>query len=375
MNRCPQCGGAIDAIYDLRQVSIRNSPNPLLRYSGLLPVAREENLLWLGEGNTPCIHAKQLGAALGLKHLYLKDESANPSRSTKDRIGSVGLSYFKDLGVSEFVIASTGNSSTAYARAVQLVDGFRVHIFVGEDFLPRLNYPDHPSVSTYVVRDDFVNAGGAAKEFADSKKLFFEGGFFSLARREGLKLAYLEAFDAMPQPPEYVFQAVSSGMGLLGAYKGALEYRALGRLPVLPRFVAVQQRSCSPMASAFGEKSIAIRGHHIVRNPKGLAYAILRGDPSQSYPYIRYLTQRSGGQILSVDDAAIIEARRLALEAEGCSICYASATALAGLIHQARSGAIDPQAPILVNLTGADRPNSPVPGRVERFERRQAATA
>ena len=94
--------------------------------------------------------------------LYFKDESVNPTRSTKDRIASIGLSRFAELGVSKLVIASTGNSSTAYARGAQLLPGFTVHIFIGRDFLNRLNYPDSPAVVTHVVDGEFVAAANSA---------------------------------------------------------------------------------------------------------------------------------------------------------------------------------------------------------------------
>lgn len=360
-NRCADCGGAIDAVHDLRDVRIGQSPNPLLRYFDLLPLRGPASAAWLGEGNTPCIHAERLGAAVGLDRLYLKDEGANPTRSTKDRIASLGLSRFGEVGVKSLVIASTGNSSTAYARAAQLLGGVQLHVFCGSRFLSRLNYVDHPAVTTHLVAGGFDAAGAAAKRFATDEGIHFEGGFFSLSRREGLKLAYLEAFDQMPQPPAFVFQAVSSGMGLLGGYKGALEYHRLGRLPRVPSFVAVQQESCAPMVHAFRERAERITDEHIVRSPTGVAEAILRGDPTQSYPYIRAVCSDSGGTMTAVSESAIYAARQLLVEREGIRSCHAAAAALAGAIRLRAEGVLDADAPVLVNLTGADRPFAPVP--------------
>jgi threonine synthase len=367
IGRCLSCQGALDVFYDLSATTLRASPNPLLRYFELLPITRPEDVLWLGEGNTPCFRAEGLGRQLQLPNLYLKNETANPTRTTKDRIASVSLSLLATLGVSEFVITSTGNSSTAYARAVQLLDGFRVHIFVGAHFLPQLQYPDHPRVHTYVVDGDLVATGESAKRFAARRGLLFEGGFFNLARREGLKLAYLEAFDQMPVGPAHVFQAVSSGMGLLGGYKGALEYHALGRLDRVPQFFAVQQESCAPMARAFEESCERILSHHIIGNPRGPATAILRGDPSQTYPYIRALATASGGRIVAVSLEAIANARASLLDCEGLHVCSASAAALAGAVQMANSGVIDRRSAILINLTGGVRPPRPSPAKVTHY--------
>ncbi len=193
---------------------------------------------------------------------------------------------------------------------------------------------------------------------------FWEGGFFNLARREGLKTAYLEAFDAMPVQPDYVFQAVSSGMGLLGGFKGANEYRELGRMDRLPAFIAVQQESCAPMAHAFEDGADSISERHVVHNPSGVAYAILRGNPAGSYPYIRDLCLRSGGRILATSEPAIRQARALLRATAGVRVCFASATAFAGAIKAAREGVLSKDSVVLVNLTGADRPAVQQPSNV-----------
>ncbi|MBI4237779.1 MAG: pyridoxal-phosphate dependent enzyme [Deltaproteobacteria bacterium] len=361
ITRCLTCGGAIDVFYDLTRVRQHRRGNPIERFWDLLPLAHRNDLVWLGDGNTPCLHARALGRSVGLRRLYLKDETTNPTRTTKDRVVSLGLAYLRQFGIRTFALASSGNISTAYARGVQLQTGFHAHLFVARYFLPRLNYADHPCITTYVVDTDFVQAGNAAVAFTRNRDIVYEGGFFNPARREGLKLAYLEAFDAIKTPPYAVFQAVSSGMGLLGAYKGALEYAVLRAWDTLPRFFAVQQTRCAPMATAFHEGYDRIQPHHVIENPQGLATAILRGNPRRTYPYIHQLALDTNGGILAVDDAAIREARLRLWEYEGIEACYASATAVAAMLEMARAGKLPPTQPILVNVTGADRPPHPVP--------------
>ena len=353
--RCASCGGAIDAVHDMDRALPMPGVNPLETYFGLLPLRERSSIMWLGEGDTPCFRSEHFGPQVGLSNLYLKNESANPTLSTKDRIASVGLSRFSELGVKRFVMASTGNSSTAYARGVQAVGGVEMALFCGHRFRHRLNYPDHSSVRTYLVGGDFVSTGRVARRFAEHTGALAEGGFFNLARREGLKLAYLEAFDQMPVGPEYVFQAVSSGMGLVGAYKGALEYRHLGLLDHLPRFVAAQQSSCAPMARAFAEKEPQIRDRHVVEEPTGPAEAILRGDPTRTYPYVRQVCLDSGGRITAADNDDIRAVRRLLRQTEGLHVCHAGATALAAAVRMRHGGALAENTPVLVNLTGADR--------------------
>ena len=215
-------------------------------------------------------------------------------------------------------------------------------------------------------------AASEGQRYATKNDSFWEGGFFNLSRREGLKLAYLEAFDAMPVQPNHVFQAVSSGMGLLGAYKGAIEYRELGRLDRVPSFVAVQQESCSPMAHAFAEGAETIAERHIVREPKGVAYAILRGNPTASYPYIRDLCHQTSGCIEAVSEGEIRTAHRMLDEIMGVRYCFASAVAFAGAMKLAERGQLSTESVLLVNLTGTNRPVFPVPSQLQHSTSRSA---
>src|SRR4029434_4744875 len=163
---CP-CGGMVDLRYDLAEARIRVSNNPLIRFHDLLPVHDVANAHWLGDGNTPTVHARALGRRLGLTNLYLKDETRNPTCSTKDRMASVVLSYFQELGIREFACSSTGNSSASFAYGVERNQDFRLHVFVGRDFLHRMNFDSSERISVYWVEDaTFAEAHECAKAYA-----------------------------------------------------------------------------------------------------------------------------------------------------------------------------------------------------------------
>jgi threonine synthase len=231
----------------------------------------------------------------------------------------------------------------------------KAHLFAGRDFVDRHQYTDHPGVQLHVVDDDFVGAAKAGWVFAAKHGLLFEGGFFNSARREGLKLAYLEAYDQMPRDPAVVVQSISSGMGMYGAHKGAREYLAMGRLGALPRFVCVQQSSCAPMWHAFQDNSDHIQPQHIIHRPQGLAKAILRGDPTNTYPFMRAITVKTGGCFAAVSEEEMIRVRRWLAEDEGIRVCFAAAVALAGAAQLAARNEIGREEPVLVNLTGGER--------------------
>jgi threonine synthase len=355
--KCPECGGLINPLYSLDNAKIYDSKIPLERYFDIAPIENTSSIRYLGEGNTPCILSPAVGSALKIDKLYLKDETVNITGSTKDRMATCVVSQFKELNIKEFVASSTGNSSTAFAWAVQKEPDIKLHLFCARDFLPRHAYYNHPRIKLHIVNGDFVEAGNQAKKFAEENSIIFEGGFFNLARREGLKMAYLEAYDQMPENPTVVVQAVSSGMGIYGAHRGAKEYLSLGRLKKMPRFVCAQQDTCAPMVNAFEAKSKVIRDQDIISHPRGLAEAILRGNPSQVYPHMLSIIDETNGTFIAVSQERIKEMQLLLMQKENINACYAASTALAAALELRKKEWIKEDDIVLVNLTGGmERP-------------------
>lgn len=353
---CDRCGAMIDVEYDLSGVVLRESDDALVRYFDLLPLESGEHMVSYGGGPTPCRHAERLGREVGLPWLYIKDETVLPTGSTKDRMAAVVLSFLRECGITEFCTSSTGNSSTALANLIGECPGLRMFLFSGDEFQHRVNFGESDQIVHFVMRGaTFVEAFEHAAEFARRRGILSERGFFNPARREGLKLAFLEAVEQVPRSIDWYVQAVSSAMGVYGTCKGARELVALGRLAHPPRLLCVQQETCSPMARAFEEGSDAILPQHIVERPTGIASAILRGNPSRVYPIVRGIVIESGGTFATVSEAEIREARTMAEELEGLTPCFSSAAAIAGMSKLARRGAIAPDQTVLVNLTGRDR--------------------
>jgi threonine synthase len=351
---CPACGAMSDIGYELSTVTLRDSPNPYRRFLDLLPV-RDPRLLPEARF-TPTVHARRLGAELGLPWLYLKDETHLPTGSTKDRMAAVALAYLYESGVRGFATSSTGNSSRAYAHAIARLPGLRMYLFTAAAFRSRLALPTSDQVVDVVLEDaTFVEAFAVAGQFAQHHGLVSERGFFNPGRREGLKLAWLEAAEQVPRPIDWYVQAISSAMGVYGVFKAARELEQLGLAERVPRLLCVQQESCAPMVSAWRDGAEQIRPSDIVERPEGIAAAILRGDPSRTYPHVRRIVRESNGTFVAVSERDIREARQLAERFEGISPCFAAAAALAGLVKLSRQGEVPLDDTFLVNLTGSDR--------------------
>jgi threonine synthase len=353
--RCPQCEGALEAKINLAQIKRRSSDQPEFTYFDLLPLS---SAAYMQPGTfraTPCRHAERLGAAIGLPQLWVKDESQQPTGSTKDRAAAVVLAAFRQFGIDEFVCASTGNTAIALARAAGRDKSMRGHFFcsVTSDCQDRIDTGNGNTLN--IVDGSYADAIHASREFAAEHNVFAEGGFFNWARREGLKLAYFEAFDEMPVEPDVVVQAISSGMGIMAARKAVNEYVALGWLTRFPRFLMVQQDTCAPMARAWREGRDELTADDVIPDPRGLATAILLGDGRASYRYMQQIARSSGGSIADVTQLRLIEARGLLQELEGLDVCYASAATVAAVRGEVAAGRLSVDDVVLVNLTGARR--------------------
>ncbi|WP_394842264.1 pyridoxal-phosphate dependent enzyme [Pendulispora brunnea] len=357
--RCDVCAGAMDVEYDLEKVEIYpNESNPILRYRDLIPVMDPSNCVSVGAGNTPCVHARALGRLLGLPNLFLKDETKNPTGTVKDRPAEVVLSYLKERGTWHFTSSATGNSSTAFARACILNPPFQHSIFVGERWLDRLTFDANERVHVWVLEGKDVSTKEAiafSRKWERENDVPAEGGFFNIGRREGLKLAYLEAVDQLSTSFDWYVQGVSTAMGAFGTYKGALQYRTLGRVDRIPKMGLVQESTCAPQVHAWREGSSTIQPHHILKNPDGIADALLKGDHSETYPYVHQMMMHTGGTFVSVTADEIRAARRAILEYEGISACCAASTTVAGIRKLVERGEMKPEERILVALTGSDR--------------------
>jgi threonine synthase len=355
----------VDIEYDLDKAALHDSPNPYIRFADLLPIKELHDRLPGDARYTPTIHATRLGKYLKMPHLYLKNETGLPTGSTKDRMAAVSLAFLHECGVRAFCTSSTGNSSTAYAHAIKAYPDMLLYLFTAESFLSRLAHADHAQIVNFCMRDaSFVDAADFSGTYAQRHGMISESGFFNLGRREGLKLAFLEASEQVERPIDWYLQAVSSAMGVYGCYKGAGELLGMKRIDRLPKLLCIQQETCAPMVHAFSEGSATIEQNHIVPMPVGIASAILRGNPTRAYPYIRRIVLESGGGFVCVNEKKIREARLMTEELEGISPCFSASAAIAGLFKQVRSDDFPRQETVLVNLTGADRKEASPPANV-----------
>jgi threonine synthase len=212
---CPHCGSQWrEAIYnypsDWEELPKLWAKRPfnLWRYRELLPLSSEESAypsISLGEGGTPLIHAANLGAMLGCRHLYIKDERQGPTASFKDRQGAVAITALKEAGINEAVLASTGNVAISYS-AYAVRAGVKLWAFL-TSMVPPEKMREVALYGTQVVKvtGSYDQAKQVAAEFAHQRGLYLERGARSLPSVESMKtIAYevAEQITAHFDPPE-----------------------------------------------------------------------------------------------------------------------------------------------------------------------------
>ena len=260
-NVCPDCQSPLLARYDLpaaraelQRESIAARPRGMNRWHELLPVQAPENVVTLGEGDTPLLNLPHLGAAIGLSRLMLKDESLNPTGTFKARGQAAAISCAKELGAQQVIIPTAGNAGGAMAAYASRA-GLVARVYMPAD-TPHSNMEECRAVGAEVVLVDGL-ISDAARTVSEVVR---QGGWFDVStfkepyRLEGKKVMGYELAEAFAwELPDVIIYPAGGGMGLVAIWKAFAELEELGWLnsPNRPRMVAVQAAGCAPVVRAF----------------------------------------------------------------------------------------------------------------------------
>ena len=355
---CPQCGeNILRAEYDLEPLKygnfarrVANRKPDIWRYHELLPLHSPANIVTMGEGGTPLYHAPQLGAMLGLKHLYFKDERQGPTNSFKDRQAAVAISVMREMGITEAVVASTGNVAMAYA-AYAARAGIKLWVFLTSQ-VPGDKMREVALYGAEVIKvtGTYDETKLVANRFARQKGLYEDRGIKSIAAVESMKTLAFELAEQLDgRAPDWFIQGVSGGMGPIGVVKGFEELQAMGAIDKVPSLGIVQSEGCAPMVHAWNAgQPIATP----VDNPTTVIATLSTGNPGRAYQMLYDVMVRYGGAAASASDSEAFNATRIVARTEGVSIEPATAVTFAGLFKMAKSGQIKPDDVVVVNVSG-----------------------
>jgi threonine synthase len=325
----------------------------LWRYAEVLPAVPP---VTLGEGFTPLLPAPRLGADLGLRHLFIKDEAVNPTGSFKARGMSVAISVAAAHGVRVAAAPSAGNAGSALA-AYGARAGIEVRLFLPETTpAPFVAEASRLGARVTLVPGSIADAGRAMREALGPAGSGGESGWFDLStlrepfRVEGKKtMGYEIAEQTGFRLPQVIVYPTGGGTGLIGMWKAFEEMEALGWIGrERPRMIAVQAAGCAPIVRAFEQGREAAEPWADPRT----AAAGLRVPSSLGDFLILRALRDSGGTAVAVEDREMMAMAGRAGSREGIDACPEGGAALAALRHLKESGRLEAGETIVVFNTG-----------------------
>ena len=318
-----------------------DSVGVIARYREHLPVGPATPEIDLHEGSTPLVPSRNIGKALGLKHLYFKYEGLNPTGSFKDRGMVVAVAKALEAGSRVLMCASTGNTSASMA-AYAARAGVRAIVVVpsGEIALNKLSQALMYGAKVVALKGTFDTALEAVRDLTSRYPVALMNSV-NPNRLEGQKTAAFEIVDVLGDAPDYLLLPVGNAGNITAYWKGFREYHAAGRSKRLPRMVGAQAEGAAPIVNG-----------HPVAEPKTVASAIRIGNPA-SWEGATSARDESGGMIAAVTDTEILAAQIQLANSEGLFAEPASAAPLALLVRLAREGKIESDSITVVVLTGS----------------------
>ena len=355
---CSFCFGPLEVVYDedgiaarVSRERIQQGPASLWRYQDLLPVLSGDpaTRIDLGTGFTPLRPAPRLGAALGLKELWLKDDTRNPSGSFKDRVVTIALSAGRALGMDTFACASTGNLANAVA-AHAAAWGVSAYVFIPHD-LERGKVVGSAvyGANLVSVKGTYDDVNRLCAEVADTKGWGFANVNLRAFYAEGSKTIGFEIAEQLGwQLPDHVVIPVASGSMLTKVHKAFGELQRYGLVDGdTPRISGAQATGCSPVAEAFERDSFDIRP----QKPDTIARSLAIGNPADGY-YALQVAKQTGGVVGHVSDDEVVAGIRLLAETEGLFAETAGGVTVANLKRFAENGVVGADERVVAVISG-----------------------
>jgi threonine synthase len=352
---CERCFGPLEVAYDLSGLEaaetkrrLQAGPQTIWRYADFLPFEGPPQQ-GLPVGLTPLQKAPRLAERLGLREVWIKNDTANPTHSFKDRVVAVAIAKARELGYRTVACASTGNLANAVA-AHAAAAGLGSYVFIPADL------EEQKVLATGVyggrlvaVRGTYDDVNRLCTELSGERDWAFVNVNVRPYYAEGSKTIGFEIAEQLGfELPDRVVGPIASGSLFTKIARGFEEWLEVGLLEGgLPRFNGAQADGCSPVAQAFEA------GRDICRpvKPDTIAKSLAIGNPADG-PYALDLARRSGGSIDAVSDEEIVAGIRLLAETTGIFTETAGGVTTAVLQKLADRGDIGPDERVVAAITG-----------------------
>ncbi|MDR7530162.1 MAG: threonine synthase [Armatimonadota bacterium] len=351
---CERCFGPLEVEYEassLREATrerIASGPRSIWRYCALLPVEPAEDDLQ--PGFTPLIPARRLGERLGLRRLYLKNDTTNPTWSFKDRVVAVAVAAARAFGFRVLACASTGNLAHAVAAHAARA-GMRAVVFVPQGLEAGKVLTTSVYDPTVVeVEGTYDDVNRLCTEIAGEHPWAFANINLRPFYSEGCKTLGFEVAEQLGwRLPDHVVVPVASGNLFVKTEKAFAELLQLGLAEgPMPRLHGAQAAGCAPIAAAHRRGDSQV----VPVRPETVAKSLAIGNPADGY-YALQTVRRTGGVFEVATDEEIVEGMRLLAQTEGIFAETAGGVTVAVLRKLAEAGALGADDVVVALLTGA----------------------
>ncbi len=300
----PGCGGALFADYELGTLSkgrTAGRDRTIWRWHELMPARSGREIVTLGEGGTPLLHATRLGARLSMPEVWIKEEGGNPTGSFKARGLAAAVTMAKALGATALALPTAGNAGGA-AAAYAARAGLACHVFMPRD-TPKVFRIECETYGANVTLVDGLidDCGRIVASRKDAEGWFDVSTLKEPYRVEGKKTMGYELAEQMGWTlPHVVVYPTGGGTGLIGMWKAFDEMEKLGWIgPTRPRMVSVQAEGCAPIPKAFAEgKDVSNRAENAHTYASGLRVPKAFAD----YLILKILRESKGEAVAVTDD-------------------------------------------------------------------------
>jgi threonine synthase len=363
---CPGCGGNLDITYDYAAVAeevaigFAQEQPELFRYQPFLPVRAPASRFPLRIGGTPLYEASRLGQQAGLRRLYLKDETGNPSASLKDRASAVALCRAIDRGARVVSTASTGNAGSSLACLAAAL-GMQAVVFVPAN-APSAKLTQLLSYGAKVlaVQGSYDEAYDLCLAASDEFGWFNRSTGFNPFTREGKKTCSFEIWEGLDgEVPDRVVVPTGDGNILSGIWKGWRDLQAAGLIQRLPKIDCVQSESSAAIA---GTVQRLRNGHEAVTDWSAVSVDKVQADtiadsisvdqPRDGLAAAQAIIE-SGGEAITLPDQNILAAISEMARFTGLFVEPAAAAPWAAVRQMADDRLIDADERVICLVTGS----------------------
>jgi threonine synthase len=353
---CDECFGPLEPSYDLDAVDgtdfrkqVEAGPASLWRYEALLPGGPGIDRVDLGAGFTPLRRADRLAAAIGLKDLWIKDDSVNPSYSFKDRVVSVAATMARAFGFEALSCASTGNLGNAAAAHAANV-GMPCYVFVPDDLeRAKILATEAYGAKVVAVRGNYDDVNRLCAEVAETLPWAFVNVNMRPYYAEGSKSLGFETAEQLGwRLPDHVVVPIASGALLTKIHRAFQELIAVGAVAERPyRVSGAQPAGCRPVAQAFRDGADEVTPV----KPDTIARSLAIGSPADG-AFALEVARATGGAIEWCTEAEILDGVQLLAATEGVFTETAGGVTIANLRRLVDQGVIRPDEEVVAYVTG-----------------------